>query len=61
MTPPSIQDQIQAVEDVIRFFRQSYTHSFGEVEGKITDPIAARDIARLKAALKTLKRVAVGM
>jgi hypothetical protein len=60
MTPPTIQEQIQAVEDCIRSMRQSYTNSLGERQGQIDDPIAERDIARLEAALETLKRVAVG-
>ena len=59
MTPPPIQEQIQAVEDTIRSMKQSYTHTFGQDEGKITDIIAARDIARLEAALETLKTVAM--
>lgn len=59
MTPPPINEQIAAVEDVIRSMRQSYTNTFGERQGQIDDPIAARDIARLEAALETLKRVAM--
>jgi hypothetical protein len=57
---PSIAEQIQSVEDCIRSMRQSYTHTFGEHQGKVLDPIAARDVARLEAALETLKRVAMG-
>jgi hypothetical protein len=55
-----LSEQIAAVEDCIRSMRQSYTHSFGEDKGKITDPIAARDITRLEAALETLQKVAMG-
>jgi len=55
MNTPPIQERVQAVEDCIRSMRQSYTHTLGEEEGKVTDPIAARDIARLEAALETLK------
>jgi hypothetical protein len=58
MVPP-IHEQIQAVEDTIISMRQSYTNSFGERQGQIDDPIAVRDIARLEAALETLRRVAI--
>jgi hypothetical protein len=39
---------------------QSHTKTLGEHKGKIDDPIAARDIARLEAALETLKGMAIG-
>jgi hypothetical protein len=60
MSAPPIHEQIQAVEDTIRSMRQSYTNTFGEHEGQITDPIAARDLARLEAAVETLRRLAMG-
>jgi hypothetical protein len=59
MNPPTITEQIQAVEDVIRSFRQSYTNTLGDRLGQIDDPIAARDIARLEAALESLRGVAM--
>jgi hypothetical protein len=36
--------------------RQSYTNTWGDRQGQIDDLIAARDIARLEAALETLKK-----
>jgi len=39
---------------------ESITNSFGEHENTITDPIAAKDLARLEAALETLRRMAMG-
>jgi len=59
MTPPTITEQIAAVEDCILSMRQTYTNSFGERQGEIDDPIAERDIARLEAALDTLRRVSL--
>jgi hypothetical protein len=61
MNPPSIHEQIQAVEDNIISMRQSYTNTLGDRLGEIDDPIAVRDIARLEAALETLKTVAMGV
>jgi hypothetical protein len=60
MTPPPIAEQIQAIEDSIRSMTQGYTHTVGEDKGKITDPITAKEIARLEAALDTLHNVAMG-
>jgi len=58
MTLPPILEQIQAIEDVIRSLRQSYTNTFGEHKNTITDPIAARDIAKFEGALETLSNAA---
>jgi hypothetical protein len=58
--PPSIHDQIAAVEECIEVFRRSFTHAFGEHDGGITDPDAIKEIKCLEAALQTLRRVAMG-